>query len=195
MSNKQDTIYALSTPPGNSAIAVIRISGERSLDIIRSMSTSMPTRPNYSSLNTLKTKKGEVIDQTITTFYKAPKSYTGENMVEIALHGGNAVIKKFINNLQNFKKLRLAEPGEFTKRSFENNKLDLTQVEAIADLVNSETEIQRKTAHNHLRGVFSAESKKIYDNLKKTLANVDAIIDFSDEDLPKNLAKKIKEQI
>ena len=194
MSKKRDTIYALSTPPGKSAIAVIRISGNTAFRLVNKMSSSMSKIPNKAVYNLLKTTKGDVIDQTITTYYKSPKSFTGEDMVEISMHGGNAVINKFINSFKKNKNVRLAEPGEFTRRSFENNKLDLTQVEAIADLVNAETEIQRKYAYNQLKGGFSLKTKHIYNELKKVLANIEAIIDFTDEDLPENLINKIEEQ-
>jgi len=195
MGKNQDTIYALSTPPGKSAIAVIRISGKKAFDYVNKISTSMPKEPNKASLNTLITNNGDIIDQTITTYYKEPKSFTGEDMVEISLHGGNAVINKFIDVFKKNKKARLAEPGEFTRRSFENNKLDLTQVEAIADLVSAETETQRKQAINQLEGGLSKWTKKIYNDLKIVLANVEATIDFSDEDLPTSLKTNIKEQI
>ena len=111
------------------------------------------------------------------------------------MHGGNAVINKFINVFKKNKRARLAEPGEFTRRSFENNKLDLTQVEAIADLVNAETEYQRKQAYSQLEGNLTVKTKEIYDELTNTLANIEAIIDFTDEELPKDLLKNIKEQI
>ncbi len=195
MRKKQDTIYALSTPPGKSAIAVVRISGSKAYNYIKKMSVSMPTTPNKSTLNKLITHSGDIIDQTITTYYKAPKSFTGEDMIEVSLHGGNAVINKFINIFTKNKCTRLAEPGEFTRRSFENNKLDLTQVEAIADLVNSETEIQRKQAYSQLEGNLTNKTKKIHQELKIVLANIEAIIDFVDEELPDNLLNKIKEQI
>ena len=138
---------------------------------------------------------GTIIDQSITTFYKAPKSFTGEDMVELSVHGSNAVIKKIINMLSKNKKTRLALPGEFTRRAFENNKLDLTQVEAVADIVNAETEMQRKQAINHLVGNFFKSTREIFEDLKKTLANAEAIIDFSEEDLPKGLLSQTKEQI
>ena len=96
MGKEQDTIYALSTPRGKSAIAVFRISGSNAFDYIKKISFSMPTKPNTSTLNKLITHTGDVIDQTITTYYKAPKSFTGEDMVEISMHGSNAVINKFI---------------------------------------------------------------------------------------------------
>ena len=195
MVKKQDTIYALSTPPGKSAIAVVRISGSKALDYIKKISSSMPTKPNTSTLNKLITKTGDVIDQTITTYYKAPKSFTGEDMVEISMHGGNAVINKFIDVFKKNKKTRLAEPGEFTRRSFENNKLDLTQVEAISDLVNAETEYQRKQAHSQLEGNLTLKTKEIYSELTNVLANIEAMIDFADEELPTDLLNNIKEQI
>ena len=190
-----DTIYALSTPPGKSAIAVVRISGNKAFDYIKKMSSTMPTKPNTSTLNKLITHTGDVIDQTMTTYYKAPKSFTGEDMVEISMHGGNAVIKKFIDVFKKNKRTRLADPGEFTRRSFENNKLDLTQVEAIIDLVNAETEYQRKQAYSQLEGNLTAKTKEIYVELTNSLANIEALIDFVDEELPKDLLKNIKEQI
>ena len=115
-------------------------------------------------------------------------------MVEISLHGGASTTNKLIELLLKNKNLRMAEKGEFTRRAFDNNKLDLTQVEAVSDLINSETEIQRRQAIKNLEGAFSDKTKKIYDDLKKLLANIEAIIDFSDEDLPSNLYLKIKEQ-
>ena len=195
MHEKKDTILALSTPPGKSAIALIRISGVLSHRLVKKISTNMPNKANTSLLNKIKNINGEVIDQTITTFYKAPKSFTGEDMVEISTHGSRAVIKELIRTLTFKNKARLAVPGEFTRRAFENNKLDLTQVEAVADIVNAETEIQRKQAINQLSGCFFKHSKKIFEGLKKILANIEATIDFSDEDLPEGLFIEIKEQI
>ena len=192
--NTKDTIFALSTPAGKSAISIVRISGKKATCVISKMSSNMPSAPRTANLNLIKSLSGETIDQTITTVYMAPKSYTGEDMVEIALHGGAAVTKKLFEELSRNKNLRIAEPGEFTRRAFENNKLDLTQVEAISDLVNSETEMQRKQAINHLSGVFFKNTKDIFEKLKKILANIEAFIDFSDEDLPSNLLLEVKEQ-
>ena len=111
----------------------------------------MPREQNRATVNTIITNKKETIDRTITTIFKAPKSYTGEDMSEISLHGSHAIINKVINELSQFSGCRMAEPGEFTRRAFENNKFDLTQIEAIADLVNSETEQQRKQALNQAK--------------------------------------------
>ena len=194
MKTKQETIYALSTPPGKSAIAVVRISGERSYNCLKNISLNMPTKPNKATTNKIVDEQGDTIDKTVTTYFKKPKSYTGEDMVEVSLHGGPAVIEKFIKTLLINKNIRQAEPGEFTRRSFENNKLDLTQVEAVADIVNAETEAQRIQAHNQLAGIFSKKTKEIYKKTKKLLANIESLIDFTDEDLPKNLVNRIKEQ-
>ena len=195
MNKHKENIFALSTPAGKSAIAVVRISGTDSFNIVNKMSTNMPRIPNNAKLNTIKLSNNNKIDQTITTYFKAPKSYTGEDMVEISIHGGGAVIKKVLNALGNNNNTRIAEPGEFTRRAFENNKLDLTQVEAIADLVNSETESQRKQAIRQLEGQLTKKTKKFSDKILKILADAEAIIDFSDDELPKNLIKDIKEQI
>ena len=195
MNNFKETIFALSTPQGKAAVGLIRISGPLSYDFIKKISTNMPTEPNIATFNEIITGDGQILDQTITTFYKAPKSFTGEDVVEISIHGSNAVIKKTLNILSKTKGVRLATPGEFTRRAFENNKLDLTQVEAIADIVNAETEMQRQQAVSHLSGYFFKSTKDIFKNLKKTLANIEAVIDFSEEDLPKNLMNEIKEQI
>jgi len=192
---KKDTIFALSSSPGKSAVSLVRISGELAIKLIDKSSSNMPKKANQASLNKIITSSGEIIDQTITTVYKKPRSFTGEDMVEISFHGSNAVIKKFFTELSRNKNLRMAQPGEFTRRAFENNKLDLTQVEAIADIVNAETEMQRKQAVNHLSGKFFKSSKDIFEGLKNILANTEAIIDFSEEDLPENLLEEIKEQI
>ena len=97
MKKKEDTIYAISTPPGKAAIALVRISGKEAFESVKKISKTMPNQPNHSQLNKLIDHKGGVIDQTITTFFKSPKSYTGEDMVEISLHGGSAIVSRFIS--------------------------------------------------------------------------------------------------
>ena len=195
MNNLDNTIFALSTPGGKSAIALIRISGKKSYSLVKSISKNMPKKPNIATFNEIVSKNNSTIDQTITTYFRSPKSFTGEDMVEISAHGGNAVVKKIFEILLNECGMRLASPGEFTRRAFENNKLDLTQVEAIADIVNAETEKQRKQAISHLSGHFFKSSKSIHESLKRTLANIEATIDFTEDDLPENIINDIKEQI
>ena len=195
MSGSENTIFALSTPNGKSAVALIRISGKKSYKLIKKISKNMPNKPNLATFNEIISKNKSTVDQTITTYFKSPKSFTGEDMVEITTHGGTAVIKKIFEILLKECGMRLANPGEFTRRAFENNKLDLTQVEAIADVVNAETEKQRKQAISHLSGYFFKSSKSIYDSLKRALANIEATIDFTEEDLPENIVVEIREQI
>ena len=192
MSKYNDTVYALSTSTGKSAIDVIRISGERSLEVLKKISSVKKFTPNTTKLSLLKYKK-QIIDQVILTYFKKPKSFTGQDMVEINCHGSPAVVNKISDTL-NVLGLRLAEPGEFTKRALMNDKLDLVQTESLSDLINSETEKQRALAISNLSGELSAFTEKINKKLIKLLADTEAIIDFSDEDLPKNIINKIKEQ-
>jgi tRNA modification GTPase len=192
MSKYNDTIYALSTSTGKSAIDVIRISGNNSLKILKKIILIKKIIPNKINLVILKYKK-EVIDRVILTYFKAPKSFTGQDVFEINCHGSPAVVKK-ISNILSFLGARLAEPGEFTKRALMNNKLNLVQTESLSDLINSETEKQRSLAINNLSGGLSLFVEKINKKLTQLLANTEALIDFSDEDLPKNVLSKIKEQ-
>ncbi len=192
MSKYNDTIYALSTPTGKSAIGIIRISGKNSIKTLKKITNIKKIIPNKTILTYLRFKK-ETIDQVIITHFKQPYSFTGEDMLEINCHGSTAIISKIFKIL-NVLGLRLAEPGEFTKRSLLNNKLDLLQVEGLSDLINAETEKQRSLAISGLEGRLSVFIKKINSDISLILANTEALIDFSDEDLPKNLFKTIKEQ-
>ena len=194
MINKKKTIYALATPTGKSALATFRISGPDALKGISGVSSNMPSKSKKITVNKITNKKGELVDKTVTTFFCAPNSYTGEDMIEISVHGGAAIIEETTKVLSELKGFRLAEAGEFTRRSFENNKLDLTQVEAVADIINSETETQRKLALSQLEGSITSEVGLISKKISKLLADIEATIDFSDEDLPLNLNKTIKEQ-
>jgi tRNA modification GTPase len=192
MSNYKDTIYALSTPTGRSAIAVIRISGDQSLNTLKKISSIKKIIPNKTKLTLLKFEK-QIIDQVLVVFFKKPHSFTGEEMVEINCHGSIAIITK-ISQILEVLGIRLAEPGEFSRRSLMNDKLDLLQTEGLADLVNSETEKQRSLAISGLSGKLSKFVNEINEKLKIMLANTEALIDFSDEDLPKNILNKILEQ-
>ena len=192
MSNYKDTIYALSTPTGKSAIAIIRISGKQSLEVLKKISLIKKILPNKTRLTFLKFKE-EIIDHVLVVFYKKPKSFTGEEMVEINCHGSTAIITKISNILETLG-VRLAEPGEFTRRSLMSDKLNLSQTEGLADLINSETEKQRIMAISVLSGKLNIFVNKINGQLKLMLANTEALIDFSDEDLPRNILSKVLEQ-
>ena len=192
MSKYKDTIYALSTPTGRSAIAVIRISGDQSLNTLKKISSIKTVIPNKTKLTLLKFEK-QIIDQVLVVFFKKPHSFTGEEMVEINCHGSTAIITK-ISQMLEVLGIRLAEPGEFSRRSLMNDKLDLLQTEGLADLINSETEKQRSMAISGLSGKLSKFVNEINEKLRVMLANTEALIDFSDEDLPKNILNKILEQ-
>ena len=150
MKASKDTIFALATQKGKSGIAVFRVSGKGSHTIIKSISSKKKFKTNFATLNDLLDGKS-VVDQTLTTFFKSPKSYTGEDMVEISCHGSISVINKITKTLLK-KRIRLAEPGEFTKRALMNDKLSVLEAETINDLVNAETENQRKIAIGNLSG-------------------------------------------
>ncbi len=192
MKASKDTIFALATQRGKSGIAVFRVSGKDSHKIIKSISSKKKFKTNFASLNNIMDGKN-IIDQTLTTFFKSPKSYTGEDMVEISCHGSISVINKITKTLLK-KQIRLAEPGEYTKRALLNDKLSVLEAETINDLVNAETENQRKIAIGNLSGNLDKLVNEISNKQKKLLADIEAIIDFADEDLPKEIFKSIKEQ-
>jgi len=192
MSKYNDTIYALSTPTGKSAIALLRVSGKDSLKILKKISSIKKIIPNKTKLTLIKFQNS-LIDQVIVTYFKSPNSFTGEEMIEINCHGSPAIISK-ISKILEFLGGRLAEPGEFSRRALMNDKLDLIQTEGLLDLINAETEKQRSLAISSLSGELSVFVKQINKELNLLLANTEALIDFSDEDLPKNILTKTLEQ-
>ena len=192
MSKYSDKIYALSTHPGKSAIAIIRISGSGLVKILKKITLLKKITPNKTYPLFLK-HKGASIDQVIVTYYKSPNSFTGEDIIEINCHGGQAVINKISKTLEELG-IRLAEPGEFTKRALLNDKIDLIKTESISDIINAETDKQREIAVKNIEGELSGFIKTINDQISTVLANLEALIDFSDEDLPNNILIKIKEQ-
>ena len=192
MKASKEIIFALATQRGKSGIAVFRVSGKGSHTIIKSISSKKKFKTNFATLNDLLDGKS-FIDQTLTTFFKSPKSYTGEDMVEISCHGSISVINKITKTLLK-KQIRLAEPGEFTKRALMNDKLSVLEAETINDLVNAETENQRKIAIGNLSGNLDKFINEISNKLKKLLADIEAVIDFADEELPKEIYMEIREQ-
>ena len=187
MIKNKDTIFALGTPTGKSAIAVFRISGKNTSKLAKKILLRPKLNHKRAFLSYVVSSEGQKIDNTISTFFKGPKSYTGEDMLEISSHGGRFIVESIFKTINNSKEARLAEPGEFTRRAFENNKIDLTQAEAVADLIESETELQRKQAISQLEGTLTNKINYFSDKIKKILANNEAIIDFVEEELPKNL--------
>jgi len=187
------TIYALSSGPGISGVAVIRVSGKDTKVVIKKLTGEDLPTPRVATLRKMNNiKTSELIDEGITLWFPGPQSYTGEDMAEFHVHGSRAVIMAIQNSISQIKNCRLAEPGEFTKIAFQNNKLNLLKAESIADLISSETEIQRQQAIKIMSGASSEKFNSWREGLLKILSNVEAKIDFSDEDLPDNLLKDIK---
>ena len=187
------TIYALSTGPGISGIAVIRISGRETEVVIKSLTGKKPPKPRLATLRKInKINTSELIDEGIILWFPGPESYTGEDMAEIQVHGSKAVIDALHSSISDIENCRLAEPGEFTKLAFQNGKINLLKAESVADLISSETEIQRQQAIKIMNGKSSDQFNFLREKLLKILSHVEAKIDFPDEDLPNDILKEIK---
>jgi len=190
------TIYALSSGPGLSGIAVIRVSGTQSREIISSLTDQPFPKERLATLKKIKNNStNELIDEGIVLWLPGPKTYTGEDMVEFHVHGSKAVINEMQNVISKFKDCRLAEPGEFTKKAFHNGKINLLKAESIGDLIASETELQRKQALRIMTGESSKKFEKWRDELIEILGNVEAKIDFPEEDISDDIYKQIKTKI
>jgi len=187
------TIYALSSGPGLSGIAIIRISGTETSKAIELLTGKKVPKPRVATLRKInKINTSELIDEGIILWFPGPESYTGEDMAEIQVHGSKAVIDAIHTSISKIENCRLAEPGEFTKLAFQNGKINLLQAESIADLISSETEIQRQQAIKIMNGKSGDQFNFLRDKLLKILSHVEAKIDFPDEDLPNDILKEIK---
>jgi tRNA modification GTPase len=183
------TIYALSTGHGKAGLAVIRLSGPSASDVLAQLAGGLP-RPRRASLRPLRDPSdGGTIDRALIIWFPSPRSFTGEDMAELHVHGGRAVIEATFAALARFPGLRPAEPGEFARRAFENGKLDLTEAEGLADLIDAETEAQRRQAQRQSAGALRAVYEDWRTRLIAALATVEAELDFSDEgDVPADVA-------
>jgi tRNA modification GTPase len=198
-----DTIFALSTAPGRSGVAVLRVSGRAAAAALLALAGSVP-RPREAKLATLRQPyTGEVLDRGLVLFFPAPHSFTGEDVAEFQVHGGRAVVAGIMDVLSGMKGLRPAEPGEFVRRAFEAGKMDLAQTEALADLLEAETAAQRRLALNGLEGGLGQLADGWRGQLIQVQALIEAYIDFPDEgDIPsgvldqgKALAEELRERI
>ncbi len=187
------TIYALSSGPGISGIAVIRISGEDTSKAIELMTGEGLPKPRVATLRKInKINTSELIDEGLILWFPGPESYTGEDMAEIQVHGSKAVVDAIHANISKIENCRLAEPGEFTRLAFQNGKINLLKAESVADLISSETEIQRQQAIKIMNGRSADKFNYLREKLLKILSHVEAKIDFPDENLPKNILNEIK---
>jgi tRNA modification GTPase len=186
-----DTIFACATAPGRAGIAVIRISGPRTLEALRALGAGTPMPRRLTRARFSDPSSQELIDDGLVAVFPGPQSYTGEDLAELQVHGSPAVIAALYDVLGRQPGLRIAEPGEFTRRAFENAKLDLTEAEAVADLVAAETAAQRRQALRQLSG----ELRDLYEGwrgrLLRALAHLEAAIDFPDEDLPSSIVQGV----
>ena len=193
------TIFALSTGPGISGIAIVRISGEDTIKVIKLLTNASIPEPRVATLRKInKINTSELIDEGIILWFPGPNSYTGEDMAEFHIHGSKAVIDALHSSISQIENCRLAEPGEFTKLAFQNGKLNLLKAESIADLISAETEIQRQQAVKIMDGQSSETFNNLRQKLLKILSNIEAKIDFPDEDLPQDIlnnTKKISSEV
>lgn len=185
-----DTIYAPATAAGRAAVAVVRVSGPKTRDVLDALCGGVPPA-RRATLRALQDETGEEIDRALLLFFEGPESYTGEDVVEFHVHGGAAVMTALLNALAG-QGLRLAEPGEFTRRAFENGKLDLAQAEGVADLVDAETDAQRRQALDQLGGRLSQVHARWSDMLVEALAMLEAAVDFPDEEVPQDVAARAR---
>jgi tRNA modification GTPase len=196
MTTDRDTIFALSSGRPPAAIAVVRISGPRARIALERLIGRVP-QPRRASLARVRDPAtGDVIDEGLALWFPGPNSETGEDIAELQVHGGRAVIAAVLSALGKLAGLRHAEAGEFTRRAFENGRMDLTAVEGLADLVAAETEAQRRQAYQQLRGLLGDRAETWRQRLIEALALVEAGIDFSDEDdVPKDMMARALELI
>ncbi|MAF98300.1 MAG: tRNA uridine-5-carboxymethylaminomethyl(34) synthesis GTPase MnmE [Micavibrio sp.] len=189
------TIFALASAHGRAGVSVVRVSGPSSWDSLKVMAAG-EYKPRTASLRRLiHPDSRETLDEALVLPFKGPHSYTGEDTVEYHLHGGRAVVDSVLGFLASQPSHRMAEPGEFTRRAFENGKMDLTEAEAVADLIDAETSAQKAQALQQMGGALA----KLYDGwserLKKILAHMEADIEFPDEDLPEGIAPDLLKDI
>ena len=187
------TIYALSSGPGISGVAIIRVSGQETSKVIKLLTKKNVPKPRVATLRKINNiNTSELIDEGILLWFPGPESYTGEDMAEIQVHGSKAVIDAIHFSISTVENCRLAEPGEFTKLAFQNGKINLLKAESIADLISAETEIQRQQAIKIMNGKSADQFNFLREKLLKILSHVEAKIDFPDEDLPNDILKEIK---
>lgn len=189
-----DTIFALASARGKAGVSVVRVSGSRAFEIAFELTGALPVH-RQSSVRNIRDADNTVIDEALVLGFDAGKSFTGEQVVELQVHGSQAIITRLLKRLSGFENTRLAEAGEFTRRALENDRLDLAQVEGLADLIDAETEVQRRQAMR----VFSGGLGKLVDGWRRDLirarALLEATIDFVDEDVPVDVRPEVSELI
>lgn len=189
-----DTIFALATAPGRAAVAVVRISGPVSRETVAALTGRPPAARGMRLAKLRDPVDGGLIDEALVLWFPGPGSYTGEDVAEFHLHGGRAVVEGLERALAGLG-LRPAEAGEFTRRAFENGRLDLAQAEGVADLIDAQSEAQRRQALGQLGGALSRRHAGWRDGLLEVLALLEANVDFPDEELPEDLAERARPRL
>lgn len=187
-----ETIYALATAPGKSGVAIIRVSGPQALHSLEAISgIKNPERRKALYSHLKHPKSSRLIDKAVVLFFESPASYTGEDVAEYHIHGSMAVVEELLSVLSTQVNHRMAEPGEFTRRAFENGKMDLTEAEAVADLIDAQTVLQKNQALNQLSGSLKNLYEDWAEKLKKSLAYIEADLEFPDEDDPEGVSREV----
>ncbi|NVJ70425.1 MAG: tRNA uridine-5-carboxymethylaminomethyl(34) synthesis GTPase MnmE [Alphaproteobacteria bacterium] len=195
MAENTDTIFALSSGAGTAGVAVVRLSGPKAFAALEKLSGKPVPKLRYAALRLLINESGARLDQALVIAFEGPASFTGEDVVELHLHGGRAVVAGVLEALDRIEGLRPAEAGEFSRRAFDNNKLDLTEAEGLNDLIHAQTAAQREQALRQMDGALRDLYEDWRGRLVGHLAHLEADIDFPDEDLPEGVAGAVKPNI
>ena len=179
--NHNDTIVAQATPPGRGGVGILRISGLKAREVAETVLGKLP-KPRYADYLPFKDADGSTLDQGIALWFPGPNSFTGEDVLELQGHGGPVILDLLLKRILTIPGLRIARPGEFSERAFLNDKLDLAQAEAIADLIDASSEQAARSALNSLQGAFSARVNHLVEALTHLRIYVEAAIDFPDEE-------------
>lgn len=196
LADRKDTIFALSTPPGKSGVAVVRVSGPMAPKLLLSL-TRLPSLPppRQAVMAGIYHPSEEPIDRGLIIYFKGPNSFTGEDIVEFHVHGGTAIIQGLMAALSGHEGVRPAEPGEFMRRAFFNDKADLLEAEAIADMIDAETSAQLRQANKQMQGQHSKYYQQLRGEIVEILALLEAYIDFPEEDIPESVLAKVSSDI
>ena len=189
----EETIFALSSGHGKSGVAVIRISGNNLKYIFSKFINKKIFIPRHAYFTNLKDSSNYLIDQVICIYFEAPNSFTGEDIIEIHSHGAQAVIEKIFEHLQTLN-MRMATPGEFSKKAFYNNKMDLADIDGLAALLDAQTDKQRQSALKSMIGMDSKQYDLWRNQMIEISAYAAAILDYSEDELPQNINEKIKKK-
>ena len=191
---QNDTIAALATAPGTGALAVIRVSGPDALRVVQGCIGGRALQPRLATLVRVRDACERVVDECVATFFAAPASFTGEDTVELSCHGGMLVTRRVLERLLECG-ARPAEPGEFSRRAFENGKLDLTQAEAVMDIISAGSDLALRAAQNQLQGAIGSQVEAAADVLINVAAHVEAYIDFPEEDIAPDTTESLLAQL